>query len=112
MFQVKRGDQFSFIIYFKNLNQDLSTIKFGVKEDYSGSILLEKELDDGITKIDTQHYSVNFSPQDTLSLEAGLYLFDLRYTIGDTPKTPLSGYLLLNESVFNNQGENNELQTT
>lgn len=105
LFQIKRGDQFSFIVYFKNLNQDLTTMKFGVKEDYNGSMLLEKSLSDGITKIDTQHYSVSFSPYDTASLEAGLYVFDLRYTIGDTPKTPLSGYLLFNESVFNNQGE-------
>lgn len=103
-FQVKRGDQFSFIIYFKNLNQDLTTIKFGLKTDYGLPMVLEKELGDGITKIDTQHYSVNFTPQDT-DLEAGLYIFDLRYTIGDTPKTPLSGYLIINESVFNNQGE-------
>lgn len=105
LFQIKRGDQFSFIIYFKNLNQDLTTLKFGVKEDYNGSMLLEKSLGDGITKIDTTHYSVNFTPYDTDSLESGLYLFDLRYTIGDTSKTPLSGYLLINASVFNTQGE-------
>lgn len=105
VFQVKRGDQFSFIINFKNLNQDLSTIKFGLKEDYDKPMLIEKSLGDGIVKLDTQHYQVNFSSQDTLSVDAGMYVYDLRYTIGDTPKTPLSGYLIINESVFNTQGE-------
>lgn len=105
VFQVKRGDQFSFIVYFKNLNQDLSTIELGIKEDYTTPMLIHKSLRDGIVKNDTQHYQVNFSPQDTISLRAGLYLFDLRYTIGDTPKTPVSGYLLLNESVFNNDSK-------
>ena len=105
VFEVKHGDQFSFIIYFKNLNQDLSTIKFGLKEDYDKPMLIDKELNDGIVRIDQQHYQVNFYVQDTSSIDAGMYIFDLRYTIGDTPKTPLSGYLLLNDSVFNNQGE-------
>ena len=101
VFQVKRGDQFSFIINFKNLNQDLSTIRFGLKEDYDKPMLIDKSLGDGIVKIDTQHYQVNFSSQDTLGVDAGMYVYDLRYTIGDTPKTPLSGYLIINESVFN-----------
>lgn len=105
VFQVKRGDQFSFIVNFKNLNQNLSTIKFGIKADYDEPMLIEKSLGNGIVKIDTQHYQVNFSSSDTMELDAGMYLFDLRYTIGDTPKTPLSGYLLINASVFNTQGE-------
>lgn len=105
VFQVKRGDQFSFIVNFKNLNQNLSTIKFGIKADYDEPMLIEKSLGDGIVKIDTQHYQVNFSSSDTMELDAGMYIFDLRYTIGDTPKTPLSGYLLIAESVFNNEEE-------
>lgn len=105
VFQVKIGDQFSFIVNFKNLNQDLSTIAFGLKEDYDKPMLIEKSLGNGITKIDTQHYQVNFSTSDTSGLEAGMYVFDLRYTIGSTPKTPLSGYLVLLDSVFNNSQE-------
>lgn len=105
VFQVKRGDQFSFIVYFKNLNQDLTTIKFGIKEDYDKSMLVEKELGDGIVKLDQKHYQVNFSTSDTTSLEAGMYVYDLRYTIGSTPKTPLSGYLVINDSVFINNNQ-------
>lgn len=105
VFQVKRGDQFSFIVYFKNLNQDLTTIRFGLKEDYDKPMLIDKSLGDGIVKIDTTHYQVNFSVSDTSYIEAGMYVFDLRYTIGDTPRTPVSGYILFNDSVFNNEEE-------
>lgn len=105
VFQIKRGDQFSFIVYFKNLNQDLTTIRFGLKEDYDKPMLIDKSLGDGIVKIDQQHYQVNFPVSDTADIEAGMYVFDLRYTIGDTPRTPVSGYVLFLDSVFNNNQE-------
>lgn len=106
VFQVKRGATFSFIITFKNLNQNVSSMDFGVKADYDKPMLIEKELEDGITQISTGKYKVDFSSTDITSLNAGLYVFDLRYTIGSTPSIPLSGYLVVSDSVFiNNQGE-------
>ena len=107
VFQVKRGATFSFIITFKNLNQDVATMDFGIKADYDETeMLVEKDLTDGITKIETGKYKVDFSTSDILSLDAGMYVFDLRYTIGDTPSIPLSGYIVVADSVFtNNQGE-------
>ena len=103
VFQVKRGATFSFIVTFKNLNQDVTTIRFGLKEDYDKPMLIDKTLGDGITKIDTGKYKVDFSYTDIIELEGGMYVFDLRYTIGDTPAIPLSGYVIVNDSVFNNQ---------
>lgn len=103
VFQFKRGGVYSFIITFKNLNQDVSTIRFGLKEDYDQPMLIDKTLGDGITKIDTGKYKVDFSYTDIIDLEAGMYVYDLRYTIGDTPSIPLSGYVVVNDSVFNNQ---------
>lgn len=103
VFSVKRGSTFSFIITFKNLNQDVNTIRFGLKEDYEKPMLIDKTLGDGITKIDTGKYKVDFSYTDIISLESGMYVYDLRYTIGDTPSIPLSGYIIVNDSVFNNQ---------
>lgn len=105
VFQVKRGSQFSFIITFKNLNQDVASMDFGIKADYDKPMLIEKELGDGITKIQTGRYKVEFSTSDIISLDAGMYVFDLRYTIGSTPSIPLSGYIVVADSVFtNNQG--------
>lgn len=103
VFQVKRGATFSFIVTFKNLNQDVASMTFGLKEDYDKTMLIEKTLGDGITKIDTGKYKVNFSYTDIIGLEAGMYVYDLRYTIGDTPSIPLSGYVIVQDSVFNNQ---------
>lgn len=102
VFSVKRGSTFSFIITFKNLNQDVTTMNFGVKEDYTDeSLIINKNIGDGITKIETGKYKVDFSTSDILLLEAGMYVYDLRYTIGDTPNIPLSGYIVVNDSVFN-----------
>ena len=102
VFSVKRGSTFSFIITFKNLNQDVTTMNFGVKEDYTDeSLVINKTIGDGITKIGTGKYKVDFSTSDILLLEAGMYVYDLRYTIGDTPKIPLSGYIVVDDSVFN-----------
>lgn len=102
VFSVKRGSTFSFIITFKNLNQDVTTMNFGVKEDYTDeSLVINKTIGDGITKIETGKYKVDFSTSDILLLEAGMYVYDLRYTIGDTPNIPLSGYIVVNDSVFN-----------
>ncbi len=103
VFQVKRGATFSFIVTFKNLDQDVSSMTFGLKEDYEFPMLIEKTLGDGITKIDDNKYKVDFSYTDIIDLEAGMYVYDLRYTIGDTPSIPLSGYVIVNDSVFNNQ---------
>jgi hypothetical protein len=103
VFQVKRGATFSFIVTFKNLDQSVATMTFGLKEDYEKGMLLEKTLGDGITQIDTNKYKVDFSYTDILDLQAGMYVYDLRYTIGDTPAIPLSGYVIVNDSVFNNQ---------
>lgn len=102
VFSVKRGSTFSFIITFKNLNQDVTSMNFGVKEDYTDeSLIINKNIGDGITKIETGKYKVDFSTSDILLLEAGMYVYDLRYTIGDTPNIPLSGYIVVNDSVFN-----------
>ena len=103
VFQVKRGSTFSFIVNFKNLDQDVSSMTTGLKEDYDFPMLIEKTLGDGITKIETGKYKVDFSYTDIMDLDAGMYVYDLRYTIGDTPSIPLSGYIVVNDSVFNNQ---------
>jgi hypothetical protein len=45
IFNVKQGDQFSFTITFKNLQEDLTTFTMGVKEDYDDETLLNKALE-------------------------------------------------------------------
>lgn len=98
-FNVKRGDQFSFTITFTNLTADLSTMDFGIKKDYDSEILILKSLGNGITKLDAGKYQIIVNPSETM-LEAGLYDFDLRFTIGNVIKTPLSGTINIMETVF------------
>ena len=100
IFNVKQGDQFSFTITFKNLQEDLTTFVMGVKLDYSGSMLITKSLGNGITKISTGKYRVDISSSETDSLAPNIYLYDLRLTLGQTVFTPLYGYLNIQETVF------------
>lgn len=102
VFQVKRGGTYSFIITFKDPETVIDTMTFGLKEDYDTAMLIEKTLSDGIILLEAGKYKVNFSVTDILSLEAGMYVYDLRYTVGDTPNIPLSGYVVVNDSVFAN----------
>lgn len=98
-FNVKRGDQFSFTITFNNLTTNLTTMNFGVKKDYDSSLVISKSLNNGITKLDAGKYQIIVNPSETL-LDAGLYEFDLRFTIGSVVKTPLSGTINIMETVF------------
>ena len=101
MFEIKQGDQFSFTITFKNLSEDLTTFRMGVKKDYtSNQMLITKGLGNGITKIDTGKYRIDFTPVETKSLKPNLYVYDLRMTLGSVVYTPLYGYLNIEETVF------------
>lgn len=101
IFNVKQGDTFSFTITFKNLTDDLTSFDMGIKLNYSDEeFLLSKSLNDGITKIDDGKYRVDFTADETASLEPNFYLYDLRMSIESTVFTPLYGYLNIQETVF------------
>lgn len=101
IFNVKQGDEFTFTVTFKNLQEDLTTFVMGVKKEYTDdTMLIEKSLGDGITKISTGKYRVDFSPTETGALTPDFYVYDLRMTIGSTVFTPLYGYLNIQETVF------------
>lgn len=102
IFNVKRGDQFSFTVTFTNLQEDLTTFVLGIKEDYDDTqMIITKSLaNGGITKIQTGKYRVDFTPAETGQLEPDQYVYDLRFTLGNTVYTPLSGYINIEETVF------------
>lgn len=101
IFNVKQGDEFSFTVTFKNLQEDLTTFVMGVKLDYTDSnMLIQKSLGNGITKISTGKYRVDFLPSETGALSPNFYVYDLRLSIGSTVFTPLYGYLNIQETVF------------
>lgn len=101
IFNVKQGDQFSFTITFKNLTEDLTTFTLGVKKEYTDTtMLITKSLGDGITKIGTGKYQINFTPAETGALNPDYYVYDLRMTLDSVVFTPLYGYLNIQETVF------------
>ena len=101
IFNVKQGDEFSFTVTFKNLQEDLTTFAMGVKKEYTdATMLIEKTLNNGITKLDTGIYRVDFLPSETGALSPDFYVYDLRMTLGSTVFTPLYGYLNIQETVF------------
>lgn len=100
-FNVKKGDQFNFTITFTNLKTDLSSMTFGVKKSYEdNSFTILKSFNNGITKVEDGKYQISVTPQETLYLGIGQYVFDLRFTLGNVIKTPLSGYITVLETVF------------
>lgn len=101
IFNVKQGDEFSFTVTFKNLQEDLTTFRMGVKKEYTDtSMIIEKSLGNGISKISTGKYRIDFTPSETGALTPDFYVYDLRMTIGSTVFTPLYGYLNIQETVF------------
>lgn len=100
IFNIKQGDQFSFTVTFKNLQEDLTTFRMGVKLEYDDTMLITKSLGNGITKISTGKYRVDFTPSETQTLSPNFYVYDLRFTLGTMVYTPLYGYLNVQESVF------------
>ena len=100
IFNIKQGDQFSFTVTFKNLQEDLTTFSMGVKLEYNGTMLITKSLGNGITKLSTGKYKIDFTPAETQTLTPDFYVYDLRFTLGTMVYTPLYGYLNVQESVF------------
>jgi hypothetical protein len=101
IFNIKQGDEFSFTVTFKNLQEDLTTFVMGIKREYTDTtMLLQKSLGNGITKISTGKYRVDFLPSETEALKPDFYVYDLRLSIGSTVFTPLYGYLNIQETVF------------
>lgn len=101
IFNIKQGDQFSFTVTFKNLQEDLTTFTMGVKLDYSDeTMLVTKSLGNGISKIATGKYRIDFTPSETQALTPNNYVYDLRFTLSTMVFTPLYGYLNVQESVF------------
>ena len=101
IFNIKKGDEFSFTVTFKNLTEDLTTFTMGVKSNYeNANMLITKTLGNGITKIATGKYRIDFTPSETGALSPNIYVYDLRMTLGSVVYTPLYGYLNIQETVF------------
>ena len=100
-FMPKKGDQISFIITFTT-DVNFDSVEMGVKKEYTDEdFVLLKTLNHGITQLDSRRFQVIITSEETDKLEFGSYIYDIRTRSGDVIKTPLSGKIIVKESVFN-----------
>lgn len=99
-FLIKKGDQLAFTITFTSAT-DATALALGVKEKYDDeSYIISKSLGNGITKISSYKYQVVITSADTAALDPKNYVYDLRLTIGTAKTTPLSGKIMVKQTVF------------
>lgn len=99
-FLLKRGDQLAFTITFTSATP-ITAMEFGVKERYSSSdYTIIKYLGNGITKLSDVKYQIIVPSEDMSKLEIRNYVYDLRMKVGTVIRTPLSGKLMIKETVF------------
>ena len=91
-----RGDTLEFLVVIKGNTGTVSAVSFGCRTSLSASsYAFQKTLGNGITSLGDGKYDVKASPADTASLAAGLYDYDLQFTISDEVFTPMMGKLHL-----------------
>lgn len=99
-FLVKKGDQLSFTITFTS-SLPIANIEWGIKKAYTDEVYtILKTLNNGISKVSDYVYQFTLTPAETTSLDYYNYPYDIRITVGNTVKTPLSGKLFIKETVF------------
>lgn len=100
-FTPKKGDQISFIMTFTS-DVQFDSVEMGVKKEYTDEdFVLLKTLGNGITKLDNRRYQVIITSPETEQLDFEQYIYDIRVRSGNVIKTPLSGKIIVKESVFN-----------
>lgn len=96
-----RGDTLSFGLYIDGLEgQDLDSAYLTCKSNRSDDVnIFQKALGAGISKYDDGKYIVRVAPEDTKSVEAGKYFYDLEIGLNSDKFTVLHGVLEICQDV-------------
>ncbi len=95
-----RGDTLAFGIEIEGMEQDLDSAYFSIKSSLSSSdYIVQKSLNDGISKNSTELYTVRLAPSDTQNLEAGQYYYDLQIGVNSDIFTVLRGVINIEADV-------------
>lgn len=102
-----KGDTYALKLTFKNVDQDLTSAIFTVKENHEDATpLIEKTIGAGITKLDENFYKrelvykLQLQATDSQFLEADhLYLYDLKIAVGNVVKTVIKGNFVVTYNV-------------
>lgn len=96
----KKGDQFTFSITYPT-DVNFTAVELGVKKSYTDEeYILFVSLNNGISKIDDRTYQIIIPYEEMAKLDYGMYVYDLRVKSGNIPTTPLSGKLIIQETVY------------
>lgn len=102
-----RGDTLTFGVEIKDENgelftQDLDTAYFTCKTSYDAEqAVFQKDLNFGISKVDTGTYIVRVAPEDTEGIEGGNYYYDFEIGVNSDIFTVLKGVLTIENDVTN-----------
>ena len=88
-----RGNTLAFGMEFDGLDTDLDTAYFTIKASVDGSVIVQKSLGSGITKVTTGKYRVRVAPADTENLDVRMYYYDLQIGVNSDVYTILRGSL-------------------
>lgn len=94
------GDTLCFGIEVDGLEDEVTGASFAAKLDLDSDLVFEKTLGDGI-EATTDGYMITLPPEDTESLEAGQYYYQLKLEVEDDVFTILKGILKIERSIGN-----------
>ena len=101
-FMTEQGEDLTFTITFKNLNTSISGVELVAKKSLAQETydvyLYENQ---GITKLASNKYLIDLSPEITADLEPAWYFYELWANIAGRPKVPLKGKIVIQEPVKN-----------
>lgn len=96
----KKGDQFTFSITYP-FDVNFTTVELGIKKAYTDEDYITfVSLGNGITKIGDRTYQIVIPYTEMEKLDYGMYVYDFRVKNGNIPTTPLSGKLIIQETVY------------
>ena len=87
------GSTLAFGLEFIDLDQDLDSASLTCVQSWGGTQVFQKTIGDGITKVDPNQYSVRVEPEDTSSVTAGKYNYELRIGLNSDELVLLRGIL-------------------
>ena len=98
-FSMVRGDTVAFGLELEDLDQDLDTAFFTVRQSYDGPIVFQRSIGNGIEKAETGVYRIRIAPENTAGIEAGKYYYDLQIGVNSDIFTPMIGVMTVEHDV-------------
>lgn len=96
---IVQGDTFAFGVEFQGLDQDLETAFFTCKDIDNETLIFQKSLADGISKVEDEKYRVRIAPEDTITRAPGKYLYDFTIGVNSDNFTLMEGILTVTRSI-------------